>query len=72
MLIGSVMTYGDEAELILIFLHQLMLPHEIGHAICSNTANLAYQPESGAMNEAFSDIWEPVLNIMQRQINLPG
>jgi Zn-dependent metalloprotease len=46
--------------------------HEIGHAICSNTANLAYQPESGAMNEAFSDIWEPVLNIMQRQINLPG
>jgi hypothetical protein len=24
---GSVMTYGDEAELILIFLHQLMLPH---------------------------------------------
>jgi Zn-dependent metalloprotease len=45
-----------EAELILIFLHQLMLPHEIGHAICSNTANLAYQPESGAMNEAFSDI----------------
>jgi Zn-dependent metalloprotease len=45
--------------------------HEIGHAICSNTANLAYQPESGAMNEAFSDIWS-LLNIMQRQINLPG
>jgi Zn-dependent metalloprotease len=48
-----------EAELILIFLHQLTA-HEIS-SICSNTANLAYQPESGAMNEAFSDIWEPVL-----------
>jgi Zn-dependent metalloprotease len=34
-----------------------MLQHEIGHAICSNTTNLAYQKESGAMNEAFSDIW---------------
>ncbi|WCC44961.1 M4 family metallopeptidase [Tenacibaculum finnmarkense] len=31
--------------------------HEIGHAVCSNTANLAYQRESGAMNEGFSDIW---------------
>jgi Zn-dependent metalloprotease len=25
--------------------------HEIGHAVCSNTANLTYQNESGAMNE---------------------
>jgi Zn-dependent metalloprotease len=31
--------------------------HEIGHAVCSNTANLTYQNESGAMNEGFSDIW---------------
>jgi Zn-dependent metalloprotease len=34
--------------------------HEIGHAVCEKTANLAYQKESGAMNEAFSDIWELV------------
>src|SRR4029079_16251513 len=31
--------------------------HEIGHAVCEKTANLAYQKESGAMNEGFSDIW---------------
>ncbi|MBB4078462.1 Zn-dependent metalloprotease [Lewinella aquimaris] len=31
--------------------------HEIGHAICSNTADLVYAKESGAMNEGFSDIW---------------
>ncbi len=31
--------------------------HEIGHGVCEYTANLAYQRESGAMNEGFSDIW---------------
>jgi chitodextrinase len=31
--------------------------HEIGHAVTEFTANLAYQRESGAMNEGFSDIY---------------
>ncbi len=31
--------------------------HEIGHAICTYTSALVYNRESGAMNEAFSDIW---------------
>lgn len=31
--------------------------HEIGHAICTFTADLVYARESGAMNEGFSDIW---------------
>ena len=31
--------------------------HEIGHAVTSNTANLAYRRESGGLNEGFSDIW---------------
>jgi len=31
--------------------------HEIGHAVTEYTANLAYQRESGALNEAYSDIW---------------
>ncbi|PWI29899.1 peptidase S8 [Flavobacteriaceae bacterium LYZ1037] len=31
--------------------------HEIGHAVTEYTANLAYQRESGGMNEGFSDIW---------------
>ena len=30
--------------------------HELTHAVCSRTANLAYQKESGALNEANSDI----------------
>jgi Zn-dependent metalloprotease len=64
------MTYGDGSGTYFDILTSIdVAAHEIGHAICSNTANLAYQPESGAMNEAFSDIWEPVLNIM-RQIYL--
>jgi Zn-dependent metalloprotease len=31
--------------------------HELGHAICQSTAALVYRWESGALNEAFSDIW---------------
>lgn len=31
--------------------------HEIGHAFCEYTANLAYSHESGAINESLSDIW---------------
>jgi Zn-dependent metalloprotease len=54
---GSVMTYGDGSGTYFDILTSIdVAAHEIGHAICSNTANLAYQPESGAMNEAFSDI----------------
>ena len=30
--------------------------HEMTHGVCSRTANLAYQKESGALNEANSDI----------------
>jgi Zn-dependent metalloprotease len=56
---GSVMTYGDGSGTggfdILTSID--VAGHEIGHAVCTNTANLAYQQESGAMNEAFSDIW---------------
>jgi Zn-dependent metalloprotease len=57
------MTYGDGSGTYFDILTSIdVAAHEIGHAICSNTANLAYQPESGAMNEAFSDIWS--LNII--------
>ena len=56
---GSVMTYGDGSGTggfdILTALD--VAGHEIGHAVCSYTANLTYQNESGAMNEGFSDIW---------------
>lgn len=52
---GSVMRYGDGSGSPLSALD--VVGHEIGHAICQYTANLAYQNQSGAMNEGFSDIW---------------
>ncbi|MDI1305884.1 MAG: M4 family metallopeptidase [bacterium] len=56
---GSVMTYGDGSVTggfdILTSID--VAGHEIGHAVCSSTSNLAYQKESGAMNEGLSDIW---------------
>ncbi|WGH74503.1 M4 family metallopeptidase [Tenacibaculum tangerinum] len=61
---GSVMSYGDgssngqEGNGYFDALTSIdVAAHEIGHAVCSNTANLAYQRESGALNEGFSDIW---------------
>lgn len=55
---GSRMTYGDGSSLNgnkpLTALD--VCAHEIGHGMTSKTANLAYQKESGALNEGFSDI----------------
>ena len=53
---GSRMTYGDGTSLQPLTSIDVAA-HEIGHAICTYSANLAYQRESGAMNEGFSDIW---------------
>lgn len=55
---GTRMTYGDGGTGVFDALTSIdVAAHEIGHAVCSFTANLAYQKESGAMNEGFSDIW---------------
>ncbi len=55
---GSVMTYGDGSGTYFDILTSLdVAGHEIGHAVCTYTANLAYQKESGALNESLSDIW---------------
>ena len=60
---GSVMTYGDgssngsEGNGYFDALTSIdVAAHEIGHAVTSSTANLAYQRESGGLNEGFSDI----------------
>ena len=67
---GSFMTYGDGTSQQGVpnpngnyapFTSLDICAHEIGHAICSNTSNLVYQKEAGAMNEAFSDIWGAAL-----------
>lgn len=57
---GSAMTYGDGSNTPGRFTALTSLDvcaHEIGHAVCTYTANLAYQRESGALNEGLSDIW---------------
>ncbi|MCW3160055.1 M4 family metallopeptidase [Chryseobacterium oryctis] len=56
---GSRMTYGDGSSVNgnkpLTALD--VCGHEITHGLTTKTANLAYQRESGALNEGFSDIF---------------
>ena len=54
---GTEMTYGDGATTFKPLTALDVCGHEIGHAVCENTANLTYSGESGAMNEGFSDCW---------------
>ncbi len=54
---GAVMSYGDGSNSVSILTSIDVCGHEIGHGICSSTANLAYQNQSGAINEGLSDIW---------------
>lgn len=58
---GSVMTYGDGSGTSATGFRPLtsldVCGHEIGHGVCSFTADLVYESESGAMNEGLSDIW---------------
>lgn len=61
---GYEMIYGDGSGLPSGFLPLAALDvcaHEIGHGVCQYTASLAYNRESGAMNEGFSDIWGAVI-----------
>lgn len=54
---GSVMTYGDGGGSLNPFTALDVCGHEIGHGVCSYTADLAYQNQSGGINEGYSDIW---------------
>ncbi|NPA69075.1 MAG: T9SS type A sorting domain-containing protein [Chlorobi bacterium] len=55
---GSVFTFGDGSDTYFDALACLdVSAHEHGHGVCSYTADLIYSYESGALNEAFSDIW---------------
>lgn len=51
------MTYGDGQNSFDALTSIDVVAHEIGHGVCSHTANLVYQNESGAINEGLSDIW---------------
>ncbi|WP_304344412.1 M4 family metallopeptidase [Chryseobacterium koreense] len=54
---GSEMIYGDGASTFRPLTALDVTGHELGHGVCSSSANLLYQRESGALNEALSDIW---------------
>lgn len=55
---GQRMTYGDGNGSNITPLTALdIIAHEITHGLTSFTANLVYQNEPGALNEAFSDIF---------------
>lgn len=62
---GTEMIYGDGTGIAAGGFSPLtavdICAHEIGHAVCTHTANLVYSGESGAMNEGFSDIWGAVI-----------
>ncbi|MBK1897894.1 M4 family metallopeptidase [Chryseobacterium paridis] len=66
---GSRMTYGDGASTTTGGLPLTALDvcgHEITHGMTSKTANLAYQRESGALNEGFSDVFGNSIELWAR------
>jgi Zn-dependent metalloprotease/PKD repeat protein len=55
---GQRMTYGDGNGSTFTPLSAIDITgHEIAHGLTSNTSNLVYANESGALNESFSDIF---------------
>jgi len=54
---GQVMTFGDGNGSMLPLVALDIVGHEITHGLTTYTAHLDYQDESGAMNEAYSDIF---------------
>ena len=70
---GSVMSYGDGSGTTGSPLTSIdICGHEIGHAICTYTANLAYQNQSGGINEGYSDIWGACIEQYGRTGSLGG
>jgi len=69
---GSVMSYGDGNTTVSILTAIDVCGHEIGHGVCSSTANLAYQNQSGAINEGLSDIWGACIEHYGRTGSLAG
>ena len=68
---GSFMTYGDGTSG-KPYTALDICGHEIGHGVCTYTANLAYQNQSGAMNEGFSDIWGACIEHFGRTGSITG
>ncbi len=84
---GTGMRFGDgDGEIFNRFVLPLSVTgHEFQHAVTQSTANLNYQDESGALNEAFSDVIGAIIEqwslkqqvkdadwVMGREILMPG
>ncbi len=54
---GTAMSYGDGSQIFSPVASIDIVGHEFSHAVVQHTANLAYQDESGALNESFADIF---------------
>ncbi|MGK0420864.1 MAG: Zn-dependent metalloprotease [Polaribacter sp.] len=68
---GRAMTYGDGDDFDILTALDVC-GHEIGHAVCSYTADLAYQNQSGGINEGYSDIWGACVEHFGRTGSLDG
>ncbi|MBT6029447.1 MAG: PKD domain-containing protein [Crocinitomicaceae bacterium] len=66
---GNRMTYGDGGGGWTALTALDIAGHEIGHGLCTFSANLVYQDESGALNESFSDIWGTSIENFARPSN---
>ena len=65
------MTYGDGNTFDILTAADVC-GHEIGHAVCTFTADLAYQNQSGGMNEGYSDIWGACVEHFGRTGSIDG
>ena len=63
---GQRMTYGDGGNGLTPLTALDICGHEITHGLTTNTADLIYQDESGALNESFSDIFGNSIEIVAR------
>lgn len=63
---GSRMTYGDGAGNGAPLTSIDVAGHEVTHGLTTNTADLVYQDESGALNESFSDIFGISIDVLNR------
>jgi len=65
---GYRMTYGDGNTSYSPLTSVDIVAHEITHGLTEYTANLVYQDESGALNEAFSDIFATVVEFYAKPL----
>lgn len=63
---GTRMTYGDGSGNNTPLTSIDIAGHEITHGLTSNTADLVYSYESGALNESFSDIFGNTIERVER------